>query len=126
MEALIRIANIPIVETGVKTAGNVYFNLKVTIILLLFYTLRWPSYAFIHSLSWNRIEQKRNGLLNWSFETAEGVLFAAVDSVRPAVKIIEGPLHRIDQILCSSLDVVEQRVPSVYLPPQLVSLSLFH
>lgn len=64
--------------------------------------------------------------MNWSFETAEGVLFAAVDSVRPAVKIIEGPLHRIDQILCSSLDVVEQRVPSVYLPPQLVSLPLFH
>lgn len=29
MEALIRIANIPIVESGVKTAGNVYLNLKV-------------------------------------------------------------------------------------------------
>lgn len=29
MEALIRIANIPIVESGVKTAGKVYFNLKV-------------------------------------------------------------------------------------------------
>lgn len=62
-------------------------------------------------------------MLNWSFGTAEGVLFAAVDSVRPAVKIIEGPLQRIDQMLCNSLDVVEQRVPSVYLPPQLVSLS---
>lgn len=29
MEALVRIANIPIVETGVKTAGKVYCNLKV-------------------------------------------------------------------------------------------------
>lgn len=29
MEALIRIANIPIVESGVKTAGMVYGNLKV-------------------------------------------------------------------------------------------------
>lgn len=29
MEALVRIANIPIVETGVKTAGKVYSNLKV-------------------------------------------------------------------------------------------------
>lgn len=29
MEALIRIANIPIVESGVKTAGKVYLNLKV-------------------------------------------------------------------------------------------------
>lgn len=31
MEALVRIANIPIVETGVKTAGKVYCNLKVNI-----------------------------------------------------------------------------------------------
>lgn len=44
--------------------------------------------------------------------------------MRPAVKIIEGPLQRIDQILCSSLDAVEQRVPSVYLPPQLVIQAL--
>lgn len=29
MEALVRIANIPIVESGVKTAGQVYLNLKV-------------------------------------------------------------------------------------------------
>lgn len=29
MEALIRIANIPFVESGVKTAGKVYNNLKV-------------------------------------------------------------------------------------------------
>lgn len=29
MEALVRIANIPIVESGVKTAGKVYLNLKV-------------------------------------------------------------------------------------------------
>lgn len=65
--------------------------------------------------------QQRNGLFTWSFNTAEGVIFAAVETVRPAVKIIEGPLHRIDQILCNSLDIVEQRVPSVYLPPQMVS-----
>lgn len=31
MEALVRIANIPLVETGVKTAGNVYYNLKVSL-----------------------------------------------------------------------------------------------
>lgn len=29
MEALIRFVNIPIVETSVKTAGQVYFSLKV-------------------------------------------------------------------------------------------------
>lgn len=67
--------------------------------------------------------QQRNGLFTWSLNTAEGVIFAAVETVRPAVKIIEGPLQRIDQILCNSLDIVEQRVPSVYLPPQMVSLT---
>lgn len=36
MEALVRIGNIPIVETGVKTAGNVYFSLKVTNSRLVF------------------------------------------------------------------------------------------
>lgn len=91
MQALIRIANIPIVETGVKTAGKVYYNIK-----------------------------QRNGLFTWSLNTAEGVIIAAVETVRPAVKIIEGPLQRIDQILCNSLDIVEQRVPSVYLPPQMM------
>lgn len=30
MESLVRIANIPLVETGVKTAGKVYYNLKVS------------------------------------------------------------------------------------------------
>lgn len=33
MEALIRIANIPIVESGVKTAGKVYLNLKVCFVI---------------------------------------------------------------------------------------------
>lgn len=29
MEALVRIANIPLVESGVRTAGRVYYDLKV-------------------------------------------------------------------------------------------------
>lgn len=32
MEALVRIANIPLVETGVKTAGKVYYSLKVSVL----------------------------------------------------------------------------------------------
>lgn len=45
MEALVRIRNIPIVETGVKTAGNVYFSLKVIIssFILLIYATRLSS-----------------------------------------------------------------------------------
>lgn len=92
MEALVRIGNIPIVDYSYKNAEWVYNELK-----------------------------KRNGLLNWGFETAEGVFFTFVDSVGPVVKIIEGPLSRIDHLLCSSLDIVEQRIPQVYLPPEKVS-----
>lgn len=32
MEALVRIGNIPLVESGVKTAEQVYYGLKVNII----------------------------------------------------------------------------------------------
>lgn len=66
--------------------------------------------------------QQHNGLFTWSFNTAEGIIFAAVETIQPAVKIIEGPLLRIDKIVCNGLDIVEQRVPSVYLPPQMVVL----
>lgn len=41
MEALIRIANIPLVETGVKTAGKVYSNLKVSFISRIFIIHSW-------------------------------------------------------------------------------------
>lgn len=91
MESVARFGSIPIVETGIRTAEDVYSRLK-----------------------------RSSTLLNWSFETAEGVVQAAVESVRPAVKIMEGPLYRLDQIMCKSLDMVEQRVPSVYLPPQMM------
>lgn len=93
MEALVRFGNIPIVEYGYETAQQFYNDLK-----------------------------KRNGLLNWYFGTAEGVLYTIADTVQPAVKIIEGPLQRIDKLLCSSLDIVEQRVPQVYLPPESVMI----
>lgn len=43
-----------------------------------------------------------------------------LESVSPAVKIVEGPLQRFDQLLCGGLDAVEQRVPSMYLPPKMV------
>lgn len=92
MEALVRIGNIPIVNYSYKNAEWAYNEIK-----------------------------KQNVLFNWSLETAEGVFFTIVDSVGPAVKIIEGPLNRIDQLLCTSLDIVEQRVPQVYLPPESVS-----
>ncbi|XP_035894828.1 lipid storage droplets surface-binding protein 1 isoform X4 [Anopheles stephensi] len=91
MESLSRFSSIPVVETGIKTAGSVYERVKTS-----------------------------NGLLTWGFETAESITYALIDSLRPATKMIQGPLHQLDSIMCKSLDLVEQKVPSMYLPPEMM------
>lgn len=91
MESLSRFSSIPVVETGIKTAGSVYERVKTS-----------------------------NGLLTWGFETAESLTYALIDSLRPATKMIQGPLHQLDSIMCKSLDLVEQKVPSMYLPPEMM------
>lgn len=91
MESISRFGSIPVVETGIKTAGKVYQKVKTS-----------------------------NGLFNWGFETAELVTYALVDSLRPAAKLIEGPLHQLDNFMCKSLSFVEQKVPSMYLPPEMM------
>uniref|UniRef100_A0A1Q3FIU2 Putative lipid storage droplets surface-binding protein 1 n=1 Tax=Culex tarsalis TaxID=7177 RepID=A0A1Q3FIU2_CULTA len=92
MESISRFGSIPVVETGIKTAGKVYQKVKTS-----------------------------NGLLNWGFETAETITYALVDSLRPAAKLIEGPLHQLDSFMCKSLNLVEQKVPSMYLPPEMLN-----
>lgn len=91
MESISRFGSIPVVETGIKTAGKVYQKVKTS-----------------------------NGLFNWGFETAESITYAMVDSLRPAAKLIEGPLHQLDSFMCKSLSFVEQKVPSMYLPPEMM------
>lgn len=91
MESISRFGSIPVVETGLKTAGTVYQKVKTS-----------------------------NGLFNWGFDTAESVTYALVDSLRPAAKLIEGPLHQLDSFMCKSLDFVETKVPSMYLPPEMM------
>lgn len=91
MESISRFGSIPVVENGIKTANTVYQRVK-----------------------------ESNGLFNWGFETAEAVTYAFVDSLRPAAKLIEGPLHSLDSFMCKSLDFVEQKVPSIYLPPEMM------
>ncbi|XP_035894832.1 lipid storage droplets surface-binding protein 1 isoform X7 [Anopheles stephensi] len=81
MESLSRFSSIPVVETGIKTAGSVYERVKTS-----------------------------NGLLTWGFETAESITYALIDSLRPATKMIQGPLHQLDSIMCKSLDLVEQKM----------------
>lgn len=91
LESVDRIGSIPIVENSIKRAEVIYNRMKNT-----------------------------NRFISWYFETAESTIFAALESVQPAVKIFEAPLKRLDGIMCKSLDILEQRMPLVYLPPEMM------
>lgn len=91
LETIDRIGSIPLVETSLKHVESLYGKVK-----------------------------NSNRLLNWYFETAEYTIFSAYESVKPAVKLFEVPLKRLDNVMCKSLDILEQRAPLVYLPPELM------
>ncbi|XP_046422008.1 lipid storage droplets surface-binding protein 1 isoform X3 [Neodiprion virginianus] len=90
LESVIKISSLPIVESGINIAGNVYHRIK-----------------------------RSNSLVNWSLDTAEQSLAAATASAKPALLVLNGPISTIDQFLCKGIDIVEQRVPALNLPPQL-------
>ncbi|XP_076221975.1 lipid storage droplets surface-binding protein 1 isoform X2 [Nomia melanderi] len=89
-EFVIRITNLPIVENSIHIASNVYDMIK-----------------------------RSNSLMSWSLDTAEQSLAIATASAKPAIYALNGPITTIDQLLCKGIDIVEQRVPSVHLPPHL-------
>ncbi|XP_053945205.1 lipid storage droplets surface-binding protein 1 [Anastrepha ludens] len=91
LESLDRIVSIPLVETSFKRIENIYGKVK-----------------------------NNNRIFNWYFETAESTIFAAYESVQPAVKLFEAPLKHLDGVMCKSLDLLEQRIPLVYLPPEMM------
>lgn len=92
MQSVSRLSSIPIIESGIRQAETAYNKIKLN-----------------------------NRLFNWYLETAESTIFAAIESVQPAMKLFELPLKRVDAVLCKSLDVIEQRAPMFYLPPEMVS-----
>lgn len=92
MESVNRLSSIPIIESGIRQAENVYNKVK-----------------------------SNNRLFNWYFQTAENTIFAAIETIQPTIKLFELHLKRVDSVLCKSLDVIEQRAPIFYLPPEMVS-----
>ncbi|BFF91509.1 lipid storage droplets surface-binding protein 1 [Drosophila madeirensis] len=94
LEAIDRIGSIPLVESSVKRVENIYGKVK-----------------------------NNNRLFSWYFEAAEATISAAYGSVQPAVKLFEHPLKRLDNVMCKSLDILEQRIPLVYLPPEMEYMS---
>ncbi|XP_017772331.1 PREDICTED: lipid storage droplets surface-binding protein 1-like isoform X2 [Nicrophorus vespilloides] len=91
LQAVQRFNNFPIVESGWFYAGTVY----------------------------NRIKNS-NSLFCWTFDQAENSIYNVIDTASPAVFLFEGPISKIDQIICKSLDIVEQKVPSIHLPPKMI------
>lgn len=93
MESFERFSSIPVVETTAKTALNVY----------------------------NRVKNS-NRLVNWYFNVSENIALAVLESFTPALKlsVIEGPLSKIDSVGVKILESVEQTVPNINLPPQMI------
>ncbi|XP_076171783.1 lipid storage droplet-1 [Ptiloglossa arizonensis] len=90
-ESVARISSLPIVENGIQIAGNVYSRIK-----------------------------RSNFLMCWSLDTAEQSFAIATASAKPAICALNGAITTIDQLLCKGIDIVEQRVPAVHLPPHLI------
>ncbi|CAG9580102.1 unnamed protein product [Danaus chrysippus] len=89
LEALERVSHIPIVESGIEMTEKIYSRIK-----------------------------ESNPLIRWYMSFGEKSLATGFQLALPAVHLLETPIHQLDRFLCMSLDVVEKRVPSIYLPPQ--------
>lgn len=64
--------------------------------------------------------QKSNALFDWSLDRAETALLGVVDTLRPGFHLFEGTISQFDSLLCKSLDLMEQKVPNLYLPPTMI------
>ncbi|XP_019870704.1 lipid storage droplets surface-binding protein 1 isoform X2 [Aethina tumida] len=92
MQSVNRITKLPTVETTIQTATNIYEKVK-----------------------------EYNGLTNWTLSTAESTVQKAVEVSKPitdpVLSTLEGSIKKVDGVLCSGLDYVEEKVPAVKLPP---------
>ncbi|XP_075217138.1 lipid storage droplet-1 isoform X3 [Lycorma delicatula] len=91
LKAVDRISKIPVFETGYNFASDLYYKIK-----------------------------KSNGLFTWSLNSAEAGFMLAIEITLPAVSYLEAPLHTVDNIICRSLDIVEERVPAINYPPKVI------
>lgn len=90
-ESVTRIYNLPIVESGLTYADNIYKRIK-----------------------------QSNSLFSWTFDQAENTFFSVLDTAVPAIVLLQGPISQVDKIVCKTLDIVEEKVPSINLPPEMI------
>ncbi|CAH1176400.1 unnamed protein product [Phaedon cochleariae] len=91
LESITRITNFPVVESSWSYAGSIYKKLKDS-----------------------------NSMVHWTFDTAESSIHTILEAASPAIILLEGPINSLDKVVCRSLDIVEQAVPSINLPPEMI------
>ncbi|KAJ8683157.1 hypothetical protein QAD02_018949 [Eretmocerus hayati] len=91
LESVARISKVPIVESGIHIANNVYEKIK-----------------------------RSNFLIYWSLGTAEHSLALATATAMPTMVVFNMPIKALDYVLCKGIDIVERRIPAVNLPPHLM------
>ncbi|KAL1508873.1 hypothetical protein ABEB36_003696 [Hypothenemus hampei] len=91
LESVNRIYSFPIVGTSLNYADIIYQRIK-----------------------------KSNSVFNWTFDQAENTLFSVIDSAAPAIILFQRPISQVDKIVCKTLDIVEEKVPSINLPPEMI------
>ncbi|CAG9762997.1 unnamed protein product [Ceutorhynchus assimilis] len=93
MNSVNRIAKLPVVESTIQTAHDIYGKVK-----------------------------DYNSVTNWTLQTAEDTANKAVGMAMPyatpVMKKLEDPIKKVDDVLCSGLDYVETKVPAVKMPPK--------
>jgi len=87
--AINRIMKLPVVSSGVNKVTYIYVKVKMS-----------------------------NRVIGYSLESAEKTVLSVVDMSVPLVIKFEDPINRIDDIMCKSLDIVEQNVPMVTYTPE--------
>ncbi|KAJ6642306.1 Lipid storage droplets surface-binding protein 1 [Pseudolycoriella hygida] len=90
MESVVRITSIPVIENSLKISGKIYTKLK------------------------------KNRVLNWPLSSAEELFFSSAELIKPLIDLFEEPVTKLDNFLCKTLDFVALKVPSVYMPPELI------
>ncbi|XP_022909214.2 lipid storage droplets surface-binding protein 1-like [Onthophagus taurus] len=92
MESINRVAKIPVIESGLSVATSLYSKVK-----------------------------DYNSLTQWTLSTAEGTVHKAAELTSslatPMVSHLQQPIKKVDGILCTGLDYVEEKLPAIKLPP---------
>ncbi|XP_014280524.1 lipid storage droplets surface-binding protein 2 [Halyomorpha halys] len=86
--SLSKVAQIPIVECTLNKASEMYSKLKGA-----------------------------SETVNSVLTSAENTVKNAAQSAQPVTSKLEGPIQKVDSMLCSGIDFVEEKIPAIKLPP---------